>query len=687
MIKSRLTPALNAALCLIALDVLKRVGLATDVSKQATVAKLGVARSHVYELVPKVEAALERGLQPPPADDSSAMAAELRFLKAKNAVLEYRLSHPGCWVSGGRTVYAADLVAFIIDLAAQSIGPHMTQSDFADACQIPLPTLKDWRAHAACQLTLPLDTPAPEPEVPQSLPETQESAPEAPQSLPETQEESAPEAPEPASPPAPTPQQQDQAPAADDSGLSLSADMLVIVAEYERWQGSMPAFVDHLRGLGLRYGRQMVTQILHLCAARKILRRQPPKPAARGSTFRPPPGVQWVSDGKKLDVVVDDQKIRLCWQPSADVGSTASVGSVVRVEEDTEGVRSSVADGIETTGQAATFLLLDNKACNTSPDLAQKLAPGTTVMHSTLGRGQNKAVIEGQFGLFSQDLGPVIATVDTSSPQSIALTVADAVTRAYATGRNHRPRRRDGRTPYELYRDANPSPAQLRAATERLHAIKERTDARNAREQARLDPAVQATIEQACQRFAFADDGDMPISLRTLSLEAIQSAIALYAAKQQAQSLSPDAAGIRYFAGIARNCQYERELLFFEQELACQLERTGAIVTEHLERKAASFASRDPSANLHAIVGELLAVTAPLAQVFWRGRFEAQAARLHQDLRPALRRSLCERIRRRFSATKRHRQQLIDLVVPALAPGPTSPPPAACPVDYPQPAT
>ncbi len=170
-------------------------------------------------------------------------------------------------------------------------------------------------------------------------------------------------------------------------------------------------------------------------------------------------------------------------------------------------------------------------------------------------------------------------------------------------------------------------------------------------------------------------------------MEAIQSAIAIYAAKNQAQSLARDADNIRYFAGIARNCQYERELLLFEQELALQLQRTGAIVTDLLERKAASFASRDPSAHLHAIVGELLAVTVPLAQVFWRTRLEAEAKRLPQDLRPPLRQSLCERIRRRFSATKAHRQAIIDLVVRTLAPLPTVAPPAACPGDHQQPAT
>jgi hypothetical protein len=643
MIKSPSKTALDAAACLYALGVLKRVGLAGDVSKQEVAQRLGVARSYAYELVPKVEAILARELADASDVDAVAKAAELLKLEVRIAVLEYRVEHPSAWVCGGRTVYSTDLVAFILDLASRSLGPSMTQANFADACGIPLPTLKDWWADAARQLALPF-APTSEPPPPPTPPE--------PASAPAP-------APEPALAAVPTD-------ATDADSLGLSADMLRIVTEYESWHGSLPAFVGHLRSLGLRYGRQMVTQILHLAAARKLLRRPPPKPAARGATFRPPPGIQWTSDGKQVDVVVDDQTFRVNWQPTVDVGSTATVGSVVRPQETTEGVRTSFAEGVKTTGVPAVALLLDNKACNKSPALAEEVAPDTFVMHSTPGRAQNKAVVEGGFGLFSQALGPVIATVDTSTTEQIALCVAGAVTRAYAQGRNHHPRQRDGRTPYELYRDANPSPKETAAATEHLLAIKERIDSREARQQARLDPAVPATIEQACQRFGFFDDGDVAISLRTLPLATIQSAIAIYAAKQQAQSL-PEGAGIRYFAGIARNCQHERELRLFEQELVAQLERTGKIVNAHLERKASSFAPLDLAPRLLAIVRELLAVTAPVAQVFWRRHFQTEAALAPQARRPALRRCLCERIRRHFAATKQHRQQLVDLIVRTLS--------------------
>jgi len=646
MIKPPLRSALDAAVCLYGLDVLRRAGIACDVSKQEVIRKLGVARSYAYELVQKVEAALDRGLDDARSDEGAvAKAVQLRRLEVRNAVLEYRTEHPGSWVSGGRTVYSADLSAFVLELSSKSIGPEMTQADFASACGIPLPTLKEWWGDAARQLVLPLAPRDP-------------AAPAEPDGAP------APPSAEPSSPSGP-PEPSIESVAEGELGLSLH--MHRVVAEYERWQGPFFAFVEHLRSLGLRFGKQMVSQILHLAAARKLLRRPLPAPSARGSTFRPPPGVQWTSDGKQVDVVVDDQTFRVNWQPTVDVGCGASVGSVVRPQEDTAGVLDSFAQGVETTGAPPAALLLDNKACNKSPVVADAVAPDTFVMHATPGRGQNKAVIEGGFGLFAQELGPVVATIDTSTPERVALGVADAVTRAFAQGRNHHPRRRDGRTPYELYRDANPSPDEIAAAVERLRAIKERIDTREAREQARLDPAVLATIEQAIERFGFFDDGDVAFSLRTLPLAAIQSAVAIYAAKQKAGSLPIDT-GIRYFAGIARNCQHERELLFFEQELVSQLERTGQLVRVHLERKAAALASLDLSTRLLAIVQELLTVTAPVAQVFWRRRFHAEADAAPVALRNALRRHLCDRVRRHYTASKRHRQALVELIVRELSP-------------------
>jgi hypothetical protein len=167
---------------------------------------------------------------------------------------------------------------------------------------------------------------------------------------------------------------------------------------------------------------------------------------------------------------------------------------------------------------------------------------------------------------------PIAAEVDIANPGTIALGVAEAVTRAYAAGRNHRPRRKDGKTPFELYRDRDQSPDAIHAAVAILRKVKERIDTRLEREAASRDPYVRATLEDACARFGFKQEGDLPASLAKLPLDTVQVAVAVYAAKQRAQSLPADA-GLRYFAGIARQCQYERELQLFEGELVSVLSR------------------------------------------------------------------------------------------------------------------
>ena len=631
---------LEAAICLIAFAIVRRLGFILPFSGSEVVRRLGVTRSFAYEQITKVEQLLERdrtGATEQPVADPDAR------LRIENTVLRYRVEHPGCWLDGGRTVYSDDLRAFVVELAQRvDIGKQLTQEEFAGACGIPLATLKPWLAsHSRAS--------APVPE-PQATPaQTKDS--ETPATAVRDEEI--------------------HSGKADDSATAgFTLEMLRIIEEWNDWHGSFDAFVrQHLSLLGLRYGKAFVSKLLHLAAARKLIRREPPVPSARGSTFIPPPGIQWSSDGKEVIVVVDGKRFTVTWQPMTDVGSTATVGSTVRPTEDTAGVISSFNEGVATTGAAPAAVLLDNKAPNKSAALNAALPPTTFVMHGTRGRAQSKATIEGGFGLFAQDLGPVVATIDTTNAEAIARSAAVAVTRAYATGRNHRPRRKDNLSPYELYRNREQSPEKIAAAVKKVREIKTRIDTRNEREAARQDPAVRATLEEAVTRFGFTDEGNILHSLASLPLPTIQNAVAIYTAKRDAGSLPVDAE-LRYFAGIARHCQIQRELLLVENELVSQVVRQEPLLIAHLERKAAELNSLDLAPRLQAIVRELLQTPAPIARVFWQGRLETEAACVTPSLRTTLRRSLCERVRRCFRATKGARQQLIELLVRLLSPEP-----------------
>lgn len=644
-------PTIQAALCILALGILHRLGFVLHVSAVDVVRALGVARSTAYEHEVRLRAQLvddSTAETPPPTEGDDAAFQRLRI---ENAVLRYRVEHPGCWVDGGRTVYSDELRTFVLELAVhEGVGERITQEKFAEACGIPLPTFKPWWvAHRAT----PSATAGTQSE-PSNATETPDVSNAAEQLDDDCQDGADGNGEHPT-----------QRPPAK-AGFTL--EMLRIVKEWDGWHGTFDAFVrKHLRSLGVHHGKKLVSDLLHLAGARKLLRRPPPKPAARGSTFVPPPGVQWSSDGKEIRVVVGRQTFTMSLQPMVDVGSTAKVGVAVRPTEDAAGVAASFHEGVVTTGNTPRFLLLDNKAPNKSAELKAAVPESTVIMYGTRGRGQSKATVEGDFGLFAQDLGPVIAVVDDASPERVALSVGEAVARAFYIGRNHRIRRKDGKTPYELYREADPSPEEVTAAVDKLHGIKERIEAREQREAARRDPYVRATLEEACARFGLTEDGDLLDSLSTLPLESVQAAVAIFKAKGTTGSL-PKGVGLRYLAGIARNHHHARELELFETELVSLLEREQVTVMAHFERKAASFESLDLAPRVGAIVNELLIVNVPLAQVFWRRQLATVAASAPIYLHTGLRRWLCERIRRRFRATKEHRQQLIELVVRLFAP-------------------
>ena len=645
-----MTPALQAAVGLEALAVFRQLGLGCAIKASELCRRLGVTRSYAYERRDHLKTWLERDPTTRTCETCGDHELTVRRQAITIAVLKYRTAHPGAWVDGRRTVYSDGFRAFVVSLA--NANADLEQTELADACRIPLATLKQWRARRptnagdASAALLDADTQPPantnaDANVPQPANTNADAEADAVTTT--------------AAPP-----------------TVFSLEMLRIIRAYERWEGSVPAFVDHLRDhLGLHWGREHVTQLLHLAAARALLRRPPPTPCARGSSFRPPPGVQWTSDGKQVKVVVDGQTFEVAWQPMVDVGSTATVGAAVRANEDTQGVVAAFEEGVATTGDVPRALLVDNKAPNTSEALRDALPDQTLLMHATPARPQNKAVVEGMFGLFAQDLvGAVVAIVDTSTPAQIARAVAEAVTRAYATGRNHRPRRKDGKTPYELYRDRDRSPEAIAAAVKVLRAIQDRIDEREAREAAGRDPRVLAAFENACTRFGFEDDGDLRVSLKRIGIESLEEAIAIYAAKLRAGSLPVDADNLRYFMGIARHCQTDRELLYFEQELVAQLERRALITQAYLERRAAAYANLDVASRMRSILDEILDAPSiiPVAQHFWRRCLVAVAEIVPVERRADIRRSLCERIRRCFAAIKQLRHELVDLVVRLLTP-------------------
>src|SRR5262249_18363162 len=119
------------------------------------------------------------------------------------------------------------------------------------------------------------------------------------------------------------------------------------------------------------------------------------------------------------------------------------VGVSVRDAEDAEAITEAFHDGVATTGEAPLALLLDNKPSNHCPHVVDVLGDATIRIRATPFRPQNKAHVEGGFGLFQQSI-PALE-LHAQSPREIAKRVVELIVQTWARTINHRPRHDRGR--------------------------------------------------------------------------------------------------------------------------------------------------------------------------------------------------------------------------------------------------
>jgi len=95
-----MTPALEAAVCLIASGIFRRLGLPAGASSGAVCRRLDVARSYAYEQRDRFAAILERGFAERQCENCLEAKRQLRIKAIAIAVLQYRTTHPGAWGDG-----------------------------------------------------------------------------------------------------------------------------------------------------------------------------------------------------------------------------------------------------------------------------------------------------------------------------------------------------------------------------------------------------------------------------------------------------------------------------------------------------------------------------------------------------------------------------------------------------------
>src|SRR5690606_27084954 len=386
------------------------------------------------------------------------------------------------------------------------------------------------------------------------------------------------------------------------------AQVETVLAAWRAWSGDFTAFSEHVRhDLRVEIGKTMIANILFEHGARTPARRpgrSRDEEALRGTFETFFAGAQWVADGKTVEVVIDGEVLNVNLELAVDAATDAAVGIDVRDEEDSAALARAFADGVETTGEPPLAMLVDNRPSNHTPEVDDALGD-TMRIDATPGRPQNKAHVEGAFGLFAQKVPPI--ELETTDSRALARSLVLLLATTFFHALNRAPRRdRGGRSRADLYAgDVTPEEREAARASLRQRMRKQQL-AREARA-ARVDPEMRALLDDAFDRLSLLDpERRVRDVIACYPREAVVDAIALFDAKQQRRSL-PDGVDARYLLGIVRNLHHEHEADAITQALL--RERIGArhrFLAPLLHERDAILAGADLDARLDAVTRRLV---------------------------------------------------------------------------------
>jgi hypothetical protein len=415
-----------------------------------------------------------------------------------------------------------------------------------------------------------------------------------------------------------------------------------LATAWDTWTGSFEVFFRYARQeLGVTAGKDYVRNALEALRARPVRRRgtAPDQTALRQSFETFFPGAQWVGDGTELTFTLNGEPFTFHLELFVDADSAALAGAAVRDEEDSAAVIDAFRDGAATTGFPPIAALLDNRPSNHIDDVHAALDPTLTI-RATRGRAQNKAHVEGSFGLFSQT-APLLS-LHASTPRELAARIIELVVTTWARTLNHKPRPgRGGLSRVQLYQQAAPTPEQSAHARARLTALQHKQQLAYETRTRRLDPVACQLIDDAFARLSIADPtGNLRRAIAGYPRDAIVDGISLFEARKQRGSLPSDLDHPgRYLLGIVRNFDDERTLLEMADILIRLREQARELHFDLLRHRHAQLFRLHPgdTVRLDALLDSVTAAAdQPLSRLFWLRAVAdlilAQPQHLHRTL-------------------------------------------------------
>jgi hypothetical protein len=537
-------------------------------------------------------------------------------------VLRYVLRHPGCAnAHSDRQRYSDGFRRFVLDLREQHQAIELEA--FAARAEVPVGTLKSWL-----------------------------SIPPASAAALDTEHVQPPESIEPES--------------------ATGRQIETVLAAWTMWRGSFSDFCAHVRHeLRVPFGRSLLTQILEVYGVRLRARRpgrSPDEVALRGAFDTFFPGAQWVGDGKTVTVIIGQESLHVNLELITDTKSGAFVGLSVRESEDSTAVVEAFGDGVSATGAPPLALLLDNRPSNHTPEVDAALK-GAMRIRATPERPQNKAHVEGAFGLFAQTVPPLV--LDTALDQSsLARQLVLLVATTWARAVNHRPRRdRDGRTRIELYSD-KPTDEQVAEARRALEARCSKQELARATLEARQRPEVRSLLDFHFERLELLDpERYIRLAIGRYPLDAIVDGIAIFEGKRLARTL-PEGADARYLLGIVRNVAAKREgEQIAEALLRLRLDARDRLLAPLLiERDLVCDSARDEHEVMTECVHRALETDRAIDRLFWLSSLVERLSCRPTQEREAAFAAAARRIYATFRVSPAERQEAVRFLADRLIP-------------------
>lgn len=620
------SPLLISALLLASAEHARRLSLAHP-SVGEILAATGATRSRAYELRDALVASLPSLQRPagrPAVTETAPCGGPCEaLLSISCAMLRFVFEHPGC-VGGDRRRHYTDAFRHrVLELHAAHRDLLLPLARFAEAVEVPVETLEDWlRAGAS---TAPPDEPVRDVE--------------------------------------------------DNTSAAVRLTHLeTVLAEWKTWRGSFSDFCAYLKAdCRVPYGPTLVSSILSARGLRTPARREgrsPDERALRGAFEVFFPDAQWVGDGSQVALDLHGTRQVFNLELLVDAYSGAFVGMSLGDQEDREAVALAMADARATTSAAPPLplvVLLDNKPSNLTPEVEGAME-GAERMRATPRRPQNKAHVEGGFGLFQQTAPPL--RVEGEDPRSLARSILALVLTTFFRTINHRPRKdRDGRSRVTIHGET-PTPEQIAEARKALAERCRRQELARQTLEARQDPEVRAYLDRSFERLALLDpERSLRIALARHPLDAIVDGVAIFEGKRAAGTIAADT-DARYLLGIVRNLAAQNE-----GQRICE-----ALLRERMAQRDRMLASlqteRERIEQILPVVGDRLRafadraceIDAVLDRRFWLlvliDTLRAQPRAEHASLTE----NLSRRIHATFRITPRERADAVRFIVDRVVP-------------------